>query len=162
MAAAQAVEPIKIVKKPKVPGVVRESHYRGKMSNTDMRTANYKEEVEWWLGTDESYFKSRVPFESLADLDAKVGRILDEEGIIGTDRIKYLNFARKLWKLAYTYTFVKSSTVNSLREYYRSLGARERILKRIEQLFVIPVVEEKGEEETRGRGGAQAAAPITE
>jgi hypothetical protein len=156
----EVTEPVKIVRKPKVPGAFRESRYRHMMTDMEGRMREYQREVEWWLTTDEEYFKARVPFDSLADLDAKVGRILDEEGIIGTDRIKYLNFARKLWKLAYTYTFVKSSTVNSLRALYRSLGAKERILKRIEQLFTVPLIEER--EEGAGAGAPAAAAPISE
>jgi len=160
--AVEVLEPVKVVRKPKAPGAFRENRYRHMMSDAEGRMRKYQREVEWWLTTDEEYFKARIPFESLADLDAKVGRILDEEGIIGTDRIKYLNFARRLWKLVYTYTYLKSSTVNSLRALYRSLGAKERILKRIEQLFMVPLIEEKEEAGAGGAQGGAQAAPITE
>jgi hypothetical protein len=149
----QLVEPIVVRKKPVTDGELREAHYKYKMRNTEKRAANYEEEVTWFMSLDEDKFKEKMPQIALAEIDAKVGAILDDEGITGTDRIKYKNYARKLWAIGRKYGFIKSSKLNALREEFRSDGANERILRRIEQALIIPVKEARA----GGRAGGEGA-----
>jgi hypothetical protein len=148
----QVVEPMVVKKKSVTDGELREQHYKYKMKNTEKRAENYQEEVTWFMNLDEDKFKERMPQVALAEIDAKVGAILDDEGITGTDRIKYKNYARKLWAIGHKYGFIKSSKLNALREEFRSDGAIERILRRIEQTLIIPVKEAKA-----GRAGGEGA-----
>jgi len=152
----QVVEPIVVKKKTPTDGELREQHYKYKMKNVEKRAENYEEEVSWFTNLDEDKFKELMPQVSLAEIDAKVGAILDDEGITGTDRIKYKNYARKLWSIGRKYGFIKSSKLNAIREEFRSDGANERILRRIEQALIIPV------KEARAGAGGRAGETITE
>jgi len=149
----QMVEPIVVKKRSVTDGELREQHYKYKMRNVEKRAENYQEEVTWFTNLDENKFRERMPQIQLAELDAKVGAILDDEGITGTDRIKYKNYARKLWSIGNKYGFIKSSKLNALREEFRSDGANERILRRIEQVLIIPVKEARA----GGRAGGEGA-----
>ena len=54
-----------------------------------------------------------------ADLDVRVGGILDRHGITGTDRAKYLAFARKVQKIALRVSGMAFDTqVLGLKQYF--------------------------------------------
>jgi len=148
----QIVEPIVVKKRSVTDGELREQHYKYKMKNIENRIKQYEEEVSWFTSLDDEKFRQRMPQIQLAELDAKVGAILDDEGITGTDRIKYRNYARKLWSIGNKYGFIKSSKLNALREEFRSDGANERILRRIEQALIIPVKEARAGARAGGEG----------
>jgi hypothetical protein len=149
----QLVEPIIVKKRGKTSGELREQHYRYKMKNIDNRLKQYEEEVSWFTSLDEEEFRKRMPQIELGKLEEAVDKILDDEGITGTDRIKYKNYARKLWGIGNKYGFIKSSKLNAIREEFRSDGANERILRRIEQVLLIPIKEARA----GGRAGGEGA-----
>jgi len=153
----QMVEPIVVKKRGVTDGELREQHYKYKMKNIERRAENYEEEVNWFTSLDDEKFRELMPQIKLGELDAKVGAILDDEGITGTDRIKYKNYARKLWSIGHKYGFIKSSKLNAIREEFRSDGANERILRRIEQILLIPIKEARA----GGGGGARAGGEGT-
>lgn len=65
--------------------------------------------------------------------------ILDEEGIIAQDRIKYLNFARIIWRLKQRYTnkALSDQAERELRGYMeRRPGLREDLLRKIKDKII--------------------------
>lgn len=68
---------------------------------------------------------------ALAELDMKVGAILDEAGIIYQFRVPYLTFARELWKIMRRYFRVPPALLAALVAKYEAIGARRDLLERI-------------------------------
>jgi len=134
----------------------RELNFKSHLEDTTPAVGKYNRRMNTLRSMGEDEFSKVIAQKSLAELDEAVGTILDDEGIIGPQRIPYRNFARKIWHLARKYGFVKTSTLNSIRDYFRSEGANERILRRIESIFLVPVKEAKA-----GAGGGAGGA-ITE
>jgi len=68
------------------------------------------------------------------DMLQSVFTILDSEGIVAQDRIKYLNFARIIWSLTLRYhgRALRDQAERELRAYMeRRPGLREDVLRRI-------------------------------
>jgi len=151
MSAQVVVEKVGVKK-----GELRELNYRSHLENTEPAVGKYNRKMNTLKSVAEDDFSKIIAQKSLAQLDEEVSAILDDEGLVGTPRILYRNYARKIWHLARKYGFIKTSMINSLRDYFRSEGGNERILRRIEQLFVVPVKEAKA-----GAGGGAGGA-ITE
>jgi len=143
MSAQVVVEKVGVKK-----GELRELNYKSHLEDTTPAVGKYNRKMNTLRSIEEDQFSKIVAQKSLAQLDEEVSVILDDEGLVGTTRILYRNYARKIWHLARKYGFIKTSMINSLREYFRSEGGNERILRRIEQLFVVPIKEAKA-----GAGG---------
>lgn len=67
----------------------------------------------------------------LAELDTKVGAILDEARVRAHLRASYLTFARELWKIQYKYGNVLPGEVAALITKYTTWGLDRGLLERI-------------------------------
>jgi hypothetical protein len=108
--------------------------YRVTVLESDVSEKKYEVKTKS-VETRHGSLENALPYESLVDLENAVSLILDNYGIVGNDRIKYLNFARKIWREIAKYGFIKSSTLNGHIAVWRSKGATEKILRDISALF---------------------------
>lgn len=67
----------------------------------------------------------------LAELDTKVGAILDEARVRAHMRASYLTFARELWKIQYRYGNVLPGEIAALITKYTTWGLDRTLLERI-------------------------------
>jgi hypothetical protein len=68
------------------------------------------------------------------DMLKEIYGVLDDEDIVGEDRIKYLNFARIIFRLKQKYkgTALKNQSERELRAYMeRKRGLREDVLRKV-------------------------------
>jgi hypothetical protein len=73
------------------------------------------------------------------DMLEKIFKILDSEGIVAQDRIKYLNFARIIWSLTTRYSdkALKDQAERELRAYMeRRPGLNADVLRRIMETII--------------------------
>jgi len=73
------------------------------------------------------------------DMLQNIFAILDSEGIVAQDRIKYLNFARIIWSLTLRYQgrALREQAERELRAYMeRRPGLREDVLRRIMEAII--------------------------
>lgn len=148
-------------------GKVRELNFRSHLEDTTPAVGKYNRRMATLRSLEDEDFTLIVAQQSLGDLDEIVGRVLNDEGIVGTERIVYRNYARAVWSKARKYGFIKSSMLNALRDYFRSQGGTERVLKRIESIFLVPIYEARraqtaGAAGAAGGGAAGGGGTITE
>jgi len=68
----------------------------------------------------------------LATIETVVAPILDDNGIVGPDRAKYLGFAKKIWRAAQRHGDVAlEKLVDGIKAYYTSMGCDSKILDQI-------------------------------
>jgi hypothetical protein len=72
-------------------------------------------------------------YNTLADLEAKVGALLTEEDVSGNFRIAYLNFMRALWSNVRRGTLTQGK-LNALKAYFVAQKCEEAILDRIREI----------------------------
>ncbi len=131
---AVAIPKVEVKRRGRATAEQRRSGYRITVLQSDVAEKKFEvktKSVEERHGS----LEAALPYGSLYGLEEHVAMVLDGYGVIGTNRIQYLNFARKLWREISRYGWVKSSTVNAMIALWRSKGATERVLRDIVTLF---------------------------
>jgi hypothetical protein len=72
-------------------------------------------------------------YNTLADLESKVGALLTEENVSGTFRVAYLNFMRAVWSNVRRGTLTEGK-LNALKAYFVAQGCDDGILNRIREI----------------------------
>jgi len=104
------------------------------------------------------------PFEDLSQLDSVVGALLNQEEVVKWDRIKYLAFARELYKYFRKYGELRPSFVAiKISEYADEYNADRDLLTKIaKDIFGVPTGAQAGGGRARRRGGGGGGEqPIT-
>jgi hypothetical protein len=72
-------------------------------------------------------------YNTLAELEAKVGALLTEENVSGAFRVSYLNFMRAVWSNVRRGTLTEGK-LNALKAYFVAQGCEDAILDRIREI----------------------------
>jgi hypothetical protein len=100
------------------------------------RVEKYKTKRELGMAPDYEAMVKKADvsvYNTLADLEAKVGALLTEEDVSGNFRVAYLNFMRALWSNVRRGTLTEGK-LNALKAYFVAQKCDEAILDRIREI----------------------------